>query len=96
MQASERHGFEGEGFSYLKSPVWWGGVITCTLSSRCTTGEADRDSGCWGSVQFRRLCLCARHPGHPIGCAERLDRVSLSVRCLHVANQLGPSLVRIS
>ncbi|KAJ5312149.1 hypothetical protein PENANT_c011G10233 [Penicillium antarcticum] len=24
--ASERHGFEGEGFSYLKSPVWWAGV----------------------------------------------------------------------
>ncbi|PLB33474.1 DUF803 domain membrane protein [Aspergillus candidus] len=31
MQASERHGFEGEGFSYLKSPVWWGGVITLAL-----------------------------------------------------------------
>lgn len=28
MHASERHGFEGEGFSYLKSPIWWGGVIT--------------------------------------------------------------------
>ncbi|KAL5338522.1 magnesium transporter NIPA-domain-containing protein [Aspergillus crustosus] len=24
--ASERHGFEGEGFSYLKSPTWWAGV----------------------------------------------------------------------
>ena len=33
MQASERHGFEGEGFSYLKSPVWWGGVVTCMTSS---------------------------------------------------------------
>lgn len=31
MQASERHGFEGEGFSYLKSPVWWGGVITLAI-----------------------------------------------------------------
>lgn len=30
MQASERHGFEGEGFSYLKSPVWWGGIVTRT------------------------------------------------------------------
>ncbi|KAJ5221882.1 DUF803-domain-containing protein [Penicillium citrinum] len=27
MHASERHGFEGEGFSYLKSPIWWAGVI---------------------------------------------------------------------
>lgn len=28
MHASEQHGFEGEGFSYLKSPIWWGGVVT--------------------------------------------------------------------
>lgn len=28
MQASEQHGFEGEGFQYLKSPVWWGGIVT--------------------------------------------------------------------
>ncbi|KAI1939200.1 hypothetical protein LOZ39_003404 [Ophidiomyces ophidiicola] len=28
MEASERHGFEGEGFSYLRSPIWWGGIIT--------------------------------------------------------------------
>lgn len=27
MHASERHGFEGEGFSYLRSPIWWVGVI---------------------------------------------------------------------
>ncbi|KAJ5765000.1 hypothetical protein N7520_004559 [Penicillium odoratum] len=31
MQASEQHGFEGEGFSYLKSPIWWGGVVTLAL-----------------------------------------------------------------
>jgi len=35
MQASERHGFEGEGFSYLKSPVWWGGVVTRTETFVC-------------------------------------------------------------
>lgn len=27
--ATERHGFEGEGFSYLKSPTWWAGVSIC-------------------------------------------------------------------
>ncbi|KAJ5091288.1 DUF803-domain-containing protein, partial [Penicillium alfredii] len=27
MHASEQHGFEGEGFSYLRSPIWWTGVI---------------------------------------------------------------------
>lgn len=31
MEASERHGFEGEGFSYLRSPMWWGGIITRTF-----------------------------------------------------------------
>ncbi|EZF32573.1 magnesium transporter [Trichophyton mentagrophytes] len=31
IQASERHGFEGDGFSYLKSPMWWGGIVTLVL-----------------------------------------------------------------
>ncbi|KAI9675654.1 MAG: hypothetical protein M1817_001021 [Caeruleum heppii] len=31
MEASERHGFEGEGFTYLRSPTWWGGIITLVL-----------------------------------------------------------------
>ncbi|CAI7671607.1 unnamed protein product [Penicillium manginii] len=33
MHASERHGFEGEGFSYLRSPIWWVGVIMRTEPS---------------------------------------------------------------
>ncbi|KAI9852494.1 MAG: hypothetical protein M1838_000588 [Thelocarpon superellum] len=28
MEASERLGFEGEGHAYLRSPIWWGGIIT--------------------------------------------------------------------
>lgn len=28
MEAEEKHGFEGEGFVYLKSPVWWAGITT--------------------------------------------------------------------
>ncbi|KAL8738793.1 MAG: hypothetical protein Q9181_000471 [Wetmoreana brouardii] len=28
LEASERHGFEGDGFAYLKSPTWWGGIVT--------------------------------------------------------------------
>jgi len=28
MDASERHGFEGDGFAYLRSPTWWGGIVT--------------------------------------------------------------------
>jgi hypothetical protein len=30
MQAEERHGFEGDGFVYLRSPMWWAGIICCT------------------------------------------------------------------
>jgi drug/metabolite transporter (DMT)-like permease len=31
MDAEARHGFEGDGFTYLKSPIWWGGIITLVL-----------------------------------------------------------------
>lgn len=27
MDAEEHHGFEGDGFTYLKSPMWWCGII---------------------------------------------------------------------
>jgi hypothetical protein len=30
MHAEERHGFEGDGFVYLRSPIWWAGIICCT------------------------------------------------------------------
>ncbi|KAF2461756.1 magnesium transporter NIPA-domain-containing protein [Lineolata rhizophorae] len=30
-EASARHGFEGDGFSYFKSPMWWAGMITMVL-----------------------------------------------------------------
>ncbi|VUC23330.1 unnamed protein product [Clonostachys rosea] len=26
-QAEERHGFEGDGFVYLKNPMWWAGIL---------------------------------------------------------------------
>ncbi|KAI9373116.1 DUF803-domain-containing protein [Aspergillus egyptiacus] len=29
--ATERHGFEGEGFSYLKSPTWWAGTAILAI-----------------------------------------------------------------
>ncbi|KFY06690.1 hypothetical protein V492_07834 [Pseudogymnoascus sp. VKM F-4246] len=31
MHAEEHLGFEGEGFTYLKSPIWWAGIITMIL-----------------------------------------------------------------
>ena len=81
MQASERHGFEGEGFSYLKSPIWWGGVITRTgvvlYCCCCCLGMTDRSyhSGHWRNRQLRCICVRARHSGHASGRAECFDRV---------------------
>lgn len=31
LEASKRHGFEGDGFAYLKSPMWWGGIVTMVI-----------------------------------------------------------------
>ncbi|KAL8715526.1 MAG: hypothetical protein Q9220_000862 [cf. Caloplaca sp. 1 TL-2023] len=31
LDAGERHGFEGDGFAYLKSPTWWGGIVTMVV-----------------------------------------------------------------
>ncbi|KAG5934113.1 hypothetical protein E4U53_000763 [Claviceps sorghi] len=35
MQAEERHGFEGDGFVYLKSPLWWAGIATLAIGEIC-------------------------------------------------------------
>lgn len=29
--SAEKHGFDGEGFSYLQNPIWWAGIITMVL-----------------------------------------------------------------
>jgi len=31
MDAEERHGFEGDGFSYLKNPIWWAGIVALII-----------------------------------------------------------------
>ena len=33
--AAEAHGFEGDGFVYLRNPTWWGGMITMILGELC-------------------------------------------------------------
>ncbi|KAL6913153.1 hypothetical protein ACHAPO_005098 [Fusarium lateritium] len=35
IQAEERHGFEGDGFVYLKNPLWWAGIATLALGEIC-------------------------------------------------------------
>ena len=31
LDANERHGFEGDGYEYLRSPIWWAGIITMVM-----------------------------------------------------------------
>jgi magnesium transporter len=31
IEASERHGFEGDGWAYLQRPTWWLGIITMVV-----------------------------------------------------------------
>lgn len=33
--AAETHGFEGDGFAYLKNPIWWGGIVTMVIGEIC-------------------------------------------------------------
>lgn len=33
--AAEAHGFEGDGFAYLKNATWWGGMITMVIGEIC-------------------------------------------------------------
>ncbi|KAH8889358.1 DUF803-domain-containing protein [Thozetella sp. PMI_491] len=34
-QAGERHGFEGDGFVYMRNPLWWAGIGTLVLGEIC-------------------------------------------------------------
>lgn len=31
VASAEKHGFDGEGFSYLKNPTWWAGIVTMVV-----------------------------------------------------------------
>ncbi len=33
--AAERHGFEGDGFEYLRNGTWWAGIITMVVGEIC-------------------------------------------------------------
>lgn len=33
--AAQKHGFEGDGFAYLRNPIWWGGIITMVIGEIC-------------------------------------------------------------
>ncbi|KAK9464776.1 magnesium transporter NIPA-domain-containing protein [Lipomyces arxii] len=31
MDSANKHGFEGDGYEYLKNPIWWGGIVTMII-----------------------------------------------------------------
>jgi magnesium transporter len=33
--AAEAHGFEGDGFVYLRNPTWWAGMVTMIVGELC-------------------------------------------------------------
>ncbi|OTA78347.1 hypothetical protein M434DRAFT_245354 [Hypoxylon sp. CO27-5] len=35
MQAEEKHGFSGDGFVYLRNPLWWAGMVTMVIGETC-------------------------------------------------------------
>ena len=81
--ASELHGFEGEGYSYFKSPIWWGGMVTSTLSYKNESRNHHRraleltspNSGHRRGRQLCRICVCACDTSHSSRSPECADRV---------------------
>lgn len=50
MHAEERHGFEGDGFVYLRSPMWWAGIICCMDNLASATAEDECADGAFTVV----------------------------------------------
>lgn len=78
QQAERKHGFEGEGFVYLRSPIWWAGIATCECCPSNGNPEADvltvAASGYRRGLQLCRLRLCAGHPRDAAGSPECTHR----------------------
>lgn len=95
MQASDKHGFEGDGFAYLKSPVWWSGIITCAHTPPPVFDDllpANAScSGCWRDRQFCRICIRSGHSSYTPRSTQRPYRVSgraLTLRVLRTVTDL--------
>ena len=75
MDAEERHGFEGDGFTYLKSPVWWAGIIAC-IDARPLHGNILLTAGSnhWRNRKLRSICICACDSSHTSGGTQCADR----------------------
>lgn len=79
MHASERHGFEGEGFSYLKSPVWWGGIITRARPPVSTTRIGDFGANSCGIVVLGEIANFAAYAFAPAILVTPLGALSVLI-----------------
>lgn len=79
MQAEERHGFEGDGFVYLKSPVWWAGISTCesALGPRPSTKGDETANTC--VVVVGEICNFAAYAFAPAILVTPLGALSVLI-----------------
>jgi hypothetical protein len=79
MHAEERHGFEGDGFMYMRSPLWWMGTVTSETSSsinRSQQADIKGNSGAGRDLQFRGIRICSGNPRHASRRIIGVDRSS--------------------
>ena len=79
IQAAEKYGFTGDGFEYLRSPVWWCGTTMRMDIGLDTRGQGliDQDYSRYRRIdEHRCLCIRSRCAGHTAWGVERTHRVS--------------------
>jgi hypothetical protein len=96
MDAEERHGFEGDGFTYLKSPIWWAGIIACMRPHFFARGlPLTRESDHRRNSEFCSIRLCARDSSDPAWGTECPYRSCVGVIFLEGrARHLGEAWMR--
>lgn len=50
MQANNKHGFNGDGFSYLRSPIWWCGNLACKFHYFMSFPHFNLYTGVFGEI----------------------------------------------
>lgn len=81
MDAEERHGFEGDGFTYLKSPIWWAGIIARMrlLPSSKLDSANIVFSDYWRNCEFCGIRICACDSSNPSRGSECFNRCGARV-----------------
>lgn len=80
MDAEERHNFDGEGFAYLKNPIWWAGILSCTIASTYLHWVLLMlFSNHRGSRKLCSLRICSCNSRHAFGLSKCLNRCCAGV-----------------